>query len=187
MNLIVGLGNPGVKYKETRHNVGFMVVEEVAKRNEEKIDQSKYKSIYGQVLIENEKAFLIKPMTYMNKSGESLIQWKNFYKIENKNILVIYDDMDMEEGKIKIKPQGGAGGHRGLASIINCLGSEQIPRLKIGIGKPKPPIQPSDYVLQKFNDEELEVIKQVIGQAARAAEEFCYKPLEDIMTKYNSY
>lgn len=186
MKLIIGLGNPGKKYEKTRHNVGFMVVDKLAQDKGESLDKTKFKSLYEEMRIEGEKVILIKPLTYMNKSGESLALWKEYYKVEDSDILVIYDDMDLDSGKMKVKPRGSPGGHRGMASIINLLGTREIPRLKIGIGKPlKNGEEPSSYVLQKFTAGEVEEINRVIEDAARAAEEFCCRPLNEIMTKYN--
>ncbi len=187
MKLVVGLGNPGLKYKNTRHNIGFMILDKLAENNVAAINKKKFNSKYCELLIRGEKMVLIKPMTYMNKSGDSLIQWKNFYKVHANDILVIYDDMDMELGNLKIKPKGGYAGHKGLGSIVESTGTKEIPRMKIGIGKPDhPKMNPADYVLQKFNKEEVEKIKPVIDRAADAAEEFSYKSLDDIMTKYNT-
>lgn len=186
MKIIAGLGNPGEKYKGTRHNVGFMVVEQLAKDKGEKFERSKNNSLYTEIRVGEEKIFLIKPLNYMNRSGEAIALWKEYYKISNKDILIIYDDMDLKLGDLKIKPKGSAAGHRGMDSIINLLGTQEIPRMKVGIGKPGLEVESSSYVLQKFDTKELEVINTTIEKAAQGAEEFCIRPLNEVMTRYNS-
>ncbi len=135
MYLIVGLGNPEEEYANTRHNMGFDVVNEIAKRNEIEINRNKFNSLYGQGIIKNEKVILVKPQTYMNSSGTSVRSFKDFYKIEGNKIIIIHDDIDTPEGKIKIRKLGGAGTHNGMKSVVQELGNKDFFRIKVGIRK----------------------------------------------------
>jgi len=171
MKLFVGLGNPGRKYAETRHNVGFMVIDELASKwgvsmNEEK----KFKGEIGSTHVNGEKVILLKPTTYMNLSGESVQAVMDFYDLINEDIIVIYDDLDMEVGKIRGREKGSAGGHNGIKSMILHLAGEEFKRFKIGIGKPSYG-KPTDYVLGKFTVEEIDYIGPAILSVVRACEE----------------
>ena len=135
MYLIVGLGNPEEEYANTRHNMGFDVVNEIAKRNEIEINRNKFNSLYGQGIINNEKVILIKPQTYMNLSGTAVRSFKDFYKIEGNKIIIIHDDIDVEEGKIKIRKLGGAGTHNGMKSVVQELGNKDFFRIRVGVRK----------------------------------------------------
>ena len=133
MYLIVGLGNPEKEYANTRHNVGFDTVNELAKRNEIEINRSKFNSLYGQGIIKNEKVIIVKPQTYMNLSGISVKNFRDFYKIDIDKIIIIHDDIDIEEGKIKLRKLGGPGTHNGMKSVVHELNSTEFPRIRIGI------------------------------------------------------
>ena len=135
MYLIVGLGNPEEEYVNTRHNMGVDVINEISKRNKIQIDRKKFNSIYGQGNIKNEKVLLLKPQTYMNASGTAVRDFKNFFKIEGNKIILIYDDIDIEEGKIKIRKTGGAGTHNGMKSVVQELGGKDFSRVRVGIRK----------------------------------------------------
>ena len=135
MYLIVGLGNPEEEYANTRHNMGFDVVNEIAKRNEIEINRNKFNSLYGQGVINNEKVILVKPQTYMNLSGTAVRSFKDFYKIEGNKIIIIHDDIDVEEGKIKIRKLGGAGTHNGMKSVVQELGNKDFYRIRVGVRK----------------------------------------------------
>lgn len=139
MYLVVGLGNPEEEYRKTRHNMGFEVVNEIASKYAVSMERKKFDAIFGETIIERQKVILIKPQTYMNLSGVAVKQFVDFYKIPMEQVIVIYDDMDIEKGTMKIRKKGGAGSHNGMKSVISQIGSEDFPRIRIGIGAPLHP------------------------------------------------
>ncbi len=163
MKFIVGLGNPGDEYKKTYHNIGFMALDKLAKRLGVSICKSKFNALYAQTNIAGEIVFLIKPLTYMNNSGEAVAQFSKFYKLAPENIFIICDDIDLEKGVSRFREHGSAGTHNGLKSIVHCLGSENFPRLKIGAGNDKS-IPLVDYVLSKIDDESMAKIDSAIDE-----------------------
>ncbi len=163
MKLIVGLGNPGDEYKRTYHNIGFMAVDKLAKKLGVTIGKAKFNALYTQTNIKGEIVFLVKPLTYMNNSGEAVAQFCKFYKIEPENVYIICDDIDLEKGVSRFREHGSAGTHNGLKSIVYCLNSENFPRLKIGAGNDKS-IPLVDYVLSKIDDESLAQIDSAIDE-----------------------
>ena len=172
MKLIVGLGNPGSQYANTRHNCGFIAIDRFANKNN--IDfklNAKLKGEIAQVTIDGEKAILLKPMTYMNLSGESVILVKNFYKIDVNDILIISDDLDSRLGRLRLRAKGSAGGHNGHKNIAQHLGTEEYKRIKIGIDR-DPNISVIDWVLKKFNEEEMATINQAADITSDAILEF---------------
>jgi PTH1 family peptidyl-tRNA hydrolase len=185
MKLIVGLGNPGLKYKKTRHNVGFMFVDEVLKRLKEKSALDKgLKAEVANVSYRNEKLIFAKPQTFMNLSGEAVSAVAHFYKIDPEDILVVFDDLDLPEGKIRIRKNGSSGGHKGMNSIIQCLGTDQIKRIRLGIGH-EDGIDAADYVLGKFSPEGKEIMKPIIEDALKMLDDYLSMPFEDFMSRYN--
>lgn len=182
----MGLGNPGKQYEVTRHNAGFMVMDELANQLSISINQIKFKGMVGEGRVGAEKVVLLKPLTYMNLSGESLIQVIQFYKLELSEILVIYDDLDTPLGQIRLRLKGSAGGHNGIKSIIQHLGSEQFCRIRVGIGRPPQGKKVVDYVLEPFSKEEEGEINAVIKTSAEAARLWLTEPFEQVMNKYNS-
>lgn len=187
MFLITGLGNPGQKYKNTRHNVGFMVLDRIAEKLSTKIEKVKFKGLLGDTNYKNEKVLLLKPHTYMNLSGESVKDATSFYKIPIENIIVVYDDMDLPLGRIRIRSKGSSAGHNGLKSIIYQMSSEKFPRVKIGIGKPQNKVKSKGYVLGKFNDEEKEKMDEILDVAADAALVIVEHGVDEAMNRYNNY
>lgn len=185
MYLIVGLGNPGCEYENTRHNIGFDVIDYIAKENNININKEKFKGNYGDGFINGEKVILLKPLTYMNLSGESIREISNFYKIDNKNIIVIYDDISLDVGRMRIRPKGSAGGHNGIKSIIANLGTEEFPRIKVGVGQPKGNLV--SHVLGKFSKEERDILEKVIEASEKAALCIMDKGANDAMNKFNSF
>ncbi|WP_038057700.1 aminoacyl-tRNA hydrolase [Thermodesulfobacterium hydrogeniphilum] len=183
MWLFCGLGNPGEKYRYTRHNFGFLVVEAFAKKH--RLNFKFYKEMESEATFYKDKAIIIKPLTFMNLSGKAVKKWVEKEKIPLESLLVIYDDMDLPLGKIKILPKGGSGGHRGMISVIETLGSSDFPRMRLGIGKP---INQSvtDYVLSLFSEEEIEIVHKIIDIASSALDDVLYIGLLKTMTKYNS-
>ena len=183
MKLIVGLGNPGLEYQNTRHNIGFYYLDLFTG----KLDinyKEKFKGLYIKTKINNEDVIFLKPQTYMNLSGESVIKFVNYYKINIEDILVIHDDLDIDLGRIKLKDNGSSGGHNGIKSIIENIQSENFKRLKIGISKNKD-YDTKDYVLGKFNKEELEVIKGNETKILDILNDYFKLPFIDLMSKYN--
>lgn len=156
MKLIIGLGNPGKKYEQTNHNIGFIIIDLLAKKYDILVDQKKFNGLYGEKTIKGEKILLLKPQTYMNLSGEAAGAMVRFFKINIADILVIHDDLDLEPGKIRFRKKGSAAGHNGLKSLIEHLQTENFARLKIGIGKPARKEQIESFVLQKINDPAIE-------------------------------
>ena len=184
--LVVGLGNPGPKYEWTRHNVGFLVVDELAERASIPVQKLKYKALTNTTVIGGQSVLLMKPTTYMNLSGESVGQAARFYKIPPERVLVISDDVALPPGKLRIRRSGSAGGHNGLKSIIAHLGSESFPRLKIGVGeKPHPDYDLADWVLGKFAGEDKKAIDAAIKRAADAVEAIIRDGAEKAMGKFN--
>ena len=186
MYIIVGLGNPGYQYVGTRHNIGFMAVEELAERNRISIDMNKYKGIYGKGMIEGEKVILLEPQTYMNLSGESVRAAVDFYKIDpEKELIVIYDDISLEVGKIRIREKGSAGGHNGMKSIIAHLGTEEFNRVRIGIGDKPKGWDLADYVLGHFEEEDRDKVEEGVIHACEAVELILKDGISAAMNQYN--
>lgn len=185
MKCFVGLGNPGKKYEHTRHNVGFMVMDELAKRWNISFNQEKFKGIYGTGIVNGEKVFLIKPITYMNLSGECVRPFLDYFQIALEDLVVVYDDLDLPTGRIRLRQKGSAGGHNGIKSLIQHVGTEKFNRLRIGISRPIKPIPIPDYVLGSFSKEETPEIEGAITQAADACESFLTNPFLEVMNKYN--
>lgn len=168
MKLIFGLGNPGDKYKNTKHNIGFVVVDHLAKSLELKFNQTKFKSLYAEGRIGTEKIILVKPQTFMNLSGESVQPWLDFYKLSPEDLLIIYDDMDLNAGKIRLRLKGGSGGHNGIKSIIKNLGGKEFNRLRVGIGRPYSEQSVISHVLSQFPKEELGNVENAICDSTDA-------------------
>lgn len=185
MYLIVGLGNPEEDYSKTRHNMGFNVVNKIAKKYGIEINKKKFDSLYGEGIIENEKVILLKPQTYMNLSGKAIIQVVNFYKIPLENICVIYDDMDIEPGIIKIRKKGGAGSHNGMKSVVAELNSEDFARIRVGIGTPKFKDDSINYVIGAIPEEEVKVLDEETTKAADAMIAILKDGIDNAMNKFN--
>jgi len=185
MYLIVGLGNPEKEYENTRHNMGFNVINKIAKECEVSISQSKFKGLYASHIINGEKVVLLKPQTYMNLSGDSIIEFKNFYKIPNENIIVIYDDIDLEPGKIRIRKKGSAGTHNGMESVIQKLQTEDFIRVRVGIGKPEHKGDLINYVINSISKEEKESLQIGVDKAAEAVLSILKEGIDIAMNKFN--
>lgn len=170
MFAIIGLGNPGDKYVGTRHNAGYMAVDVLAKKFDISVDRMRHRALIGEGMIEGEKVILAKPQTFMNLSGEAVLAIKDFYKLENSHIIVIYDDIDIDIGKIRVRRSGSAGSHNGMKSIIGMLKQQDFPRVRVGIGTPPEYMDLVRYVMSKFQDNELEDIMEAVNRAAYAAE-----------------
>ena len=184
MYLIVGLGNPEKEYENTRHNMGFNVINKIAKDCDIKVSQSKFKGLYTVENINGEKVILLKPQTYMNLSGESIIQFKNFYKISNENIVVIYDDIDLELGDLRIRKSGGAGTHNGMKSVVSVLGKE-FTRIRIGMGEPNNKENIINYVTGRISKKEREILDETIVDAVNSIKEIIKNGVDSAMNKFN--
>lgn len=183
--LIIGLGNPGRQYGDTRHNVGFMLIDRLAVRLNARGMKVQSKAIVTTAMHEDRKLILAKPQTYMNLSGQAAQGLLNFYKLPMENMLVAHDDLDIPFGTIRIRPKGGPGGQGGMASTIEQLGTKDFPRLRIGIGRPPGRMDPAAYVLQSFKRDEMKVLSEIIDRAADAALEFVVNGLDKAMNKFN--
>lgn len=186
MYIIIGLGNPGKDYTNTRHNIGFDVIDYLAYKNNIKLNKIKFKSVFGEGYIGREKVLLCKPQTYMNNSGMAVREIFDFYKIDLKNVVVIVDDIDIDFASIRIKQKGSAGSHNGLKSIIYHLQRDDFPRIKIGIGKKHPKQDLADFVLSKFSKEELKDIEIAGKRAAEAVETLINEGIMEAMNIYNT-
>ncbi len=186
MYIIAGLGNPGRKYTGTRHNMGFEALDAVAAKYNIDIKKSKFNALYGEGTIEGEKVVLIKPQTFMNLSGDAVREFKNWYKADNSQIIIIYDDVSLPVGKMRIRKKGSAGGHNGMKSIIYQLNSDEFPRIKLGVGSPEnPDFDLADYVLGKFTKDEVKVLIQTAINTADAVGEIIRNGCEKAMSKFN--
>lgn len=184
MKLIVGLGNPGKQYENTRHNMGYNTIDKLAEKLGIKFDKEKFKGQLAIGSLKNEKFILLKPLTFMNLSGEAVGKVAKFYDIDPLDILVIYDDMDLPIGKLRVREKGSSGGQNGMKNIISHLNTQDFPRIRIGIGKPdnKDII---NYVLSKFNKDDSQIINEVTSKAADAAYDFINNTINIVATKYN--
>ena len=185
MYLIVGLGNPENEYANTRHNMGFDAINHLSRKLNINVNKEKFKGIYGDTILNGEKVILLKPQTYMNLSGESIIQFKQFYKIPPEKIIVIYDDIDVDVGKIKIRKKGGPGSHNGMKSVVKELKSEDFPRIRVGIGKPMFKEMMIGYVLEKLNGNEREILEESTKLAANAVYDIITSGIDKAMNMYN--
>lgn len=185
MNLVVGLGNPGSEYAFTKHNLGFLAVDEIGKRAGIDLTRKKFRGLYGEGIFRRDKLILLKPETYMNRSGESVSSAVSFYHIPPENIIVVHDELDLPAGTVRIKPGGGSAGHKGVASIIERLGNGDFIRIRIGIGKPKQKSGTVSHVLSKFSKEENEIVNESVLKAADAVLEVIEHGLQKAMNKYN--
>lgn len=186
MRWIVGLGNPGSAYASTRHNAGFMVIDELARRFNADVGSSKCKALVGEARMQDQKVALLKPMTYMNLSGESVRAFMDYYKMKLEDMIVVYDDLDTEVGRIRLRYQGSAGGHNGIKSIIQHTGTQIFNRVRMGISRPKPGMVISDYVLSPFSKAEQTDVRRMVEDACDAIEHALSHSFEQTMAKYNA-
>ena len=185
--IVVGLGNPGKEYEYTRHNAGFIAVDKIAEKYNCNINKLKYKAMIGDCTISGKRVLLMKPQTFMNLSGESVVQAMSFYKIPPENVIVLFDDISLDVGRMRVRRKGSDGGQRGMRSIIGLNGSENFPRVKIGIGdKPNPHWQLADWVLSRFTKDELGILDKVTDKACGAVEYIIGGNIDKAMAEYNS-
>ncbi len=183
--LIAGLGNPGSRYRDNRHNIGFMVVDHLSERTDIEIGRLQKKALVGTGWFVQKRIILVKPQTNMNLSGTSLGPLINYYKIPLPNLLVVYDEIDLPFGAIRLRERGGSGGHNGMKSIIAVLGSG-FPRLRLGVGRPPGKMEPAAYVLQDFQKEESPVVEEIIERSVSAIETYLIDGIDIAMTRFNN-
>jgi PTH1 family peptidyl-tRNA hydrolase len=185
MNLVVGLGNPGKEYSLSKHNIGFMVVDELANRLGVSLNKIGFTSVYGEALVEEKKIIFLKPRTYMNRSGKAVSEFVGFFKILPGDVILVYDEMDLPLGNLKIKVGGGSAGHKGIESIITALGDDSFTRVRVGIGKPGQKSETVNHVLSKFQKDEKKIVEDALGRAADAVLEIIARGVESAMNKFN--
>jgi PTH1 family peptidyl-tRNA hydrolase len=185
MYLIVGLGNPGREYRETRHNIGFMLLDRLTRRLNVRFTRMQSKALVAQAVFEERRIILAKPQTFMNLSGQSVQGLLHFYKLPLENLLIAHDDLDLPLGTIRIRPDGRSAGQKGMTSTIDRLGTDEFPRLRLGIGRPPGQMQAPDFVLQNFSEIELTVINETLNRAVEAGLAWVTGGLDAAMNKYN--
>lgn len=186
MYIIVGLGNPGLKYETTRHNMGFITIDYLSQQHNIPVNRLGFKSLYGQGIIGGEKVILVKPQTFMNLSGQTVREIADFYKLDVDKIIVIYDEINLPLGKLRVRASGSAGGHNGMKNIIYLLQSDKFPRIRVGVGMPENPHKDiADHVLEKLSKNEIEILKDTVKDAALAAELIVKDGVQTAMNKLN--
>ena len=185
MRIVIGLGNPTKEYQATRHNIGWDAITRISEDYHIPLDTKRHKAICGKGYIEGEKIILAQPITYMNLSGESVRELVDYYKVELKDIIVIYDDISLDVGQLRIRKQGSAGGHNGIKSIISHLGTQEFPRIKVGVGDKPKGWDLADYVLSRFQGEEQETIQGALKNTSEACKTMITVGIEDAMNRYN--
>lgn len=183
--LIIGLGNPGAEYRQNRHNIGFMVIDQLAQVLSIPLQRVKFKAITGTGKFEGRRVILAKPQTYMNASGESVGPLSRYFKVPLNQLMVLHDDLDIPFGSLRIRPMGGTSGQKGMKSIVEKLGSQDFPRMRIGIGRPPGRMDPADYVLQNFKNDELATRDEVLNSATAAIKLFILEGLDKAMNTFN--
>jgi len=184
--MIVGLGTPGIAYEGTRHNIGFAAMDALCQKFECECKKMKFNAYVGDTVIGKKRVLLLKPLTYMNLSGKAVGAAANFYKISPENILVMYDDISLNPGTVRIRRKGSAGGHNGIKDIIEVLGSDNFPRIKIGVGaKPHPDYDLKDWVLSKFKEEERQAVEKSLETTVKAVNELLSRGIDSAMNKYS--
>lgn len=184
--LLIGLGNPGTKYRKNRHNVGFMLVDRLAESWDIELSRKKHGAKIGIGAIGGKRIMLVKPQSFMNLSGKPVAKIARYYLIPVQQVLVAFDDLDLPLGTLRLRPSGGSGGHRGMRSVIHHLGTQDFPRLRLGIGRPPGRMDPADYVLQDFDPEEELLLDQVLARGAACLERFVREGIDAAMTFCNS-
>lgn len=186
MKIVVGLGNPGEKYAGTRHNIGFDVLAEFGHRWGATKPKSRFEAEMSEVLCANERLLLVAPQTFMNLSGRSVQQFSHFFQLPPSDLLVVADDLNLELGQIRLRQSGSAGGQKGLLSVLTCLGSEAVPRLRLGIGRPPANVETTNYVLERFRKDELRCVDEAVARAATAIEVWAKDGILAAMNRFNS-
>ena len=187
MYIIAGLGNPTREYEKTRHNVGFEVIDVLADMLGTTVEEKKFKGLYGRGIIGGEKVLLLKPQTFMNLSGESVKAAADFYKVDHEHIIIIYDDISLDVGQLRIRKKGSAGGHNGIKNIIAHLGTQEFPRIKVGVGDKPKKMDLADYVLSRFSKEDRAAMEDAFKEAAKAVEVMITEGMDIAMNQFNGH
>ena len=187
MYIIAGLGNPTREYEKTRHNVGFEVIDVLADMLGTTVEEKKFKGLYGRGIIGGEKVLLLKPQTFMNLSGESVKAAADFYKVDHEHIIIIYDDISLDVGQLRIRKKGSAGGHNGIKNIIAHLGTQEFPRIKVGVGDKPKKMDLADYVLSRFSKEDRAAMEDAFKEAAKAVEVMITEGMDTAMNQFNGH
>ncbi|MBI2360279.1 MAG: aminoacyl-tRNA hydrolase [Deltaproteobacteria bacterium] len=185
MKLVLGLGNPGKQYQRTRHNMGFLVVDRVASEQKVPISRKKYRSLIGESQADGERVLLVKPQTFMNRSGDAVRELFRYLRVKTQDLVVIHDDLDLPFGRIRIRSRGGGGGHRGVLSVLEALGEEDFFRVRVGIGRPPAGVDSTEYVLQGFSAAETERLGEVVARAADAVRCLLEEDSQRAMERFN--
>jgi PTH1 family peptidyl-tRNA hydrolase len=183
--LFIGLGNPGREFKNTRHNIGFLIIDSLSERLSIKINRVKNKALIGSGLYLQSKVILAKPQTYMNLSGQSVASLVRFFNLSLEHTVIIHDDLDLPYGTLRLRPSGSSGGQKGIHSVIQMLGTDQIPRMRMGIGRPPGRMTPVDYVLQRFSSQEEDLLEDIIDRACQACLSYIDLGIEQTMSRFN--
>jgi PTH1 family peptidyl-tRNA hydrolase len=184
VKILVGLGNPGIFYRMTRHNIGFQVIDRLAETNQISIRTKRFKSLYGKGEVDAQEVVLAKPMTYMNRSGEAVKKMADFFHLRIEDIIVVHDDLDLPFGRLRFKRRGGDGGHQGIRSIIEWMGGNNFLRLKVGIGRPPQGMDSAKYVLERFNKIERSLLDQLLFQGAESLKVMLLEGVEKAMNQF---
>lgn len=185
MHCIVGLGNPGREYGRTRHNIGFWVMDALAERHGINVQRRRFRSLFGKGRIAGHEALVVKPQIFMNNSGQPVDLVARFYRLDPSDLLIVYDDIALETGQLRVRRKGSPGGHKGMRNIIDCLGTDEIPRVRLGIGAPPPAQDARHYVLSPFKPSEQDIADELIFKAANAVEFILTEGLDAAMNKFN--
>lgn len=185
MKLIIGLGNPGKQYEHTRHNIGFDVIDALAKKWGTPLEQTKFKGMYATSHQPDGKVMLLKPLTYMNLSGECVRPMMDYFDIDIEDLIVIYDDLDLDVGKLRLRQKGSAGGHNGIKSLIHHLGTQEFNRIRVGVSRPPAGMKVADYVLSKFSKDDQPIVEDAISKSVEAVELSLSKKFLEVMNTYN--
>lgn len=185
VKLFIGLGNPGTRFDGSRHNIGFEVVDKLSESLNIPMQQTKFKGIYGSGIVDGEKVYLLKPLTYMNLSGECVGPFMDYFQISTEDMLVVYDDLDTLPGKLRLRTKGSAGGHNGIKSLISHLGTQEFKRIRFGIGRPTNQQPVPDFVLNRFSKEEQMEVADGIKRSVKACEAFIGTTFDKVMNQYN--
>ena len=187
MYIIAGLGNPGKEYENTRHNIGFDVIDRLAEEENIAVMESKHKALIGKGYVAGQKVILAKPQTFMNLSGESVRAAADFYKVDPEHIIIVYDDISLDVGQLRIRKKGSAGGHNGIKNIIAHLGTQEFPRIKVGVGDKPKKMDLADYVLSRFSKEDRAVMEDAFREAAGAVEMMIIQGADAAMNQFNGH
>lgn len=186
MHCIIGLGNPGPEYAETRHNVGFRVVDLLAERHSIRLRRRRLRSEVGQGQIAGQKVLLVKPQTFMNNSGEAVVKVSDYFDLEPQDLLIVYDDLDLELGTLRLRAAGSPGTHKGMRSIVEHLGSQEFPRLRLGIGPLPPSADAREFVLSRFKPAQVPITDEMVTRAAEAVEYYLSEGMAAAMNEFNA-